>query len=434
MLQKSHITLLSIVSCNYTYVNGKSKYMEYFMRFSSINKTKPIRRELILLQRNGMAVKNNGTRFKTIVINGTKIKIITKILCAAAAALTVWGIAGLFSVSKQQLALSDSFYKTVISSELHSNEEHMSPGDFIRAALGFDIKDAKSIIGEYSPIFSEKLAAKITPTPAPEQPNPPKPSAESTPPPEEKPIAESHSVGEMKISNRTSIDVNADALANEPLGFKVNTGGEPQILILHTHTTESFTDSDTNKYLTSESDRNLDESKNIVAVGNAMADVFNSKKIMTVHDTTVHDYPSFNGAYTRAMATIKANLAAAPTIKIVLDVHRDGIVREDGTKVKVACDISGEKTAQCMFVVGSNAVLTHDNWRENMKLACKIQRKANQMYPGLMRPIILREERFNQQASTGSLIIEVGSNGNTLDEAIRGGTRMAEVISALLTE
>ena len=146
----------------------------------------------------------------------------------------------------------------------------------------------------------------------------------------------------------------------------------------------------------------------------------------------MHDYPSFNGAYTRSMATIRKNMENFPDIKIILDIHRDGIIKEDGTKVKLAAEIDGEKTAQCMFVVGSNALLTHDNWLENMKLACKIQRLANELYPDLMRPIVLREERFNQQASRGSLIIEIGSNGNTLQEALRGGEKIADVIAKLL--
>ena len=119
------------------------------------------------------------------------------------------------------------------------------------------------------------------------------------------------------------------------------------------------------------------------------------------------------------------------SFKIVLDVHRDGIVRADGTKVKVSSEVEGNKTAQCMFVVGTNSELTHDSWQENMKLAVKIQNKANEMYPGFMRPINLRSERFNQQLSKGSIIIEVGSNGNTLNEAIYSAKLMGNVIAKL---
>ena len=169
----------------------------------------------------------------------------------------------------------------------------------------------------------------------------------------------------------------------------------------------------------------------MIAVGKALSEVLNSRGIKTIHDTTVHDYPAYNGSYERCKATVLANLAKYPSIKIVLDVHRDGIVREDGTKVKVACEVDGNKTAQCMFVVGTNSELTHNNWQENLKLAAKIQNKANQMYSGFMRPINLRSERFNQQLSNGSIIIEVGSNGNTLNEAVYSAKLMGNVIAGL---
>lgn len=377
-------------------------------------------------------VKNRRTRFKTIVITTPRFKKIVRLILAIALLLSVWGLVKLFSHAGQQLAFTDSFYKTVISSQMHHEASQISPRKILRTALGFDLADAKSIIAEYSPIFSEEFAPSPTPTPTEPPSDTPAPSDAPAPVGEERPIKEVQIARGMEVSNLSGIEVNPTALSEEKLSFALEDNGSPQILILHTHTTESYTDSDTNKYLTSDSDRNLNEEKNIVAVGNAMTEVFKAAGIATVHDTTVHDYPSFNGAYTRAMATIRANLEANPSIKVVLDVHRDGIVKEDGTKMKVVTEIDGEKTAQCMFVVGSNANLTHNNWLENMKLACKIQRLANEMYPGFMRPINLREERFNQQASTGSLIVEVGSNGNTLDEAIRGGKRMAEIIAKLL--
>jgi len=330
----------------------------------------------------------------------------------------------IFRAKNQEIAFSDSFYKTVISSQLHSGDEDFSLGKIAKAILGFDPKDAKSIIGKSTPMLSEEFI----PTPSPTTEPVPSPTA----PAKELPIAENKVSGGMKISNTTNIAVDADSLADSPLCFSLSETEKPQILIFHTHTTESFTDSNTNKYLASDSDRNLDEAKNISAVGKAMQSVFENSGIRTIHDTTVHDYPSYNGAYTRSLATVQKNLNSHPEIRVVLDVHRDGIIKDDGTKVKVVCDINGEKTAQCMFVIGSNALLTHDNWQENLKLACKIQRLANKMYPGLMRPIILREERFNQQTSTGSIIIEVGSNGNTLSEAVRGGEKIAEVIAKLL--
>lgn len=250
---------------------------------------------------------------------------------------------------------------------------------------------------------------------------------------QDEPMLEAESVTIDKgliVSNNTEYAINPQDFLDKSLSFKLE-GSGPQILIMHTHTTESFSEETYNK---GAPDRNLDETKNITAVGNAMMNVFLNNGINAIHDKTVHDYPSYNASYQSAEATIRKNLNENSGIKVVLDVHRDGVTRADGTKVKMVTDINGEKTAQIMLVVGTNTNLTHDAWQENFKLASKIQAKAVEVYPSLMRPIDLRKERFNEHLTLGSLIIEVGSNGNTMEEAIRGGERIAEVISMVLKE
>lgn len=251
----------------------------------------------------------------------------------------------------------------------------------------------------------------------------------ATPTPEPMLKSESLTVSNgMTVSNATSYNVNPQEFAAQPLSFALgDTGAE--VLIMHTHTTESFSEE---TYVKGAPDRNLDETKNITAVGAAMAEVFRKNGIGVIHDKTVHDYPSYNGAYQKAAATINKNLAENKGIKVVLDVHRDGITRQDGTKVKMVADIDGKNTAQVMLVVGTDVNLSHPNWRENFRLASKIQAKALEMYPPLMRRIDLRQERFNEQLTTGSLIVEVGSNGNTMEEAIRGGEAVAEAICRVL--
>ncbi len=234
----------------------------------------------------------------------------------------------------------------------------------------------------------------------------------------------------MKVSNSTTYSLNPQDFLGLPLAFSLDALG-PQVLIMHTHTTESFS---TETYSKDAPDRNLDAEKNITAVGEAMAEAFREQGIEVIHDKTVHDYPSYNGAYQKAAATINKNLAENSSIKVVLDVHRDGITRDDGTKVKLVTDIDGRKTAQIMLVVGTDTNLSHPLWRENFKFASQIQAKAIEIFPSLMRPIDVRQERFNEQLTTGSLIVEVGSNGNTLEEAIRGGECIAKAISAVLKE
>ena len=234
----------------------------------------------------------------------------------------------------------------------------------------------------------------------------------------------------MEISNATDFQVNPNDYINQKLSFSLDSQG-PQILIIHTHTTESYS---AESYLRDAPDRDLDESKNIVAVGNIIAETFEKNGILVYHDKTVHDYPSYNGAYQRAATTIRNDLEAYHGIKVVLDIHRDGITKEDGTKVKLLTNINGKDTAQVMLVVGTNTNLQHDNWQENFKFASKIQAKAQDMYPTLMRQINLRKERFNEQMTKGSLIVEVGTNGNTLSEALEGGRDIDEVISAVLKD
>lgn len=229
----------------------------------------------------------------------------------------------------------------------------------------------------------------------------------------------------LEVRNATSFQVNLTEFAKKDLSFK----GNANILIVHTHTTESFAKM---QYTKDAPDRNLDENCNMTAVGKAMNEIFAKNGIKSCHDTTVHDYPAYNSSYQKACATIEKNLKRDNSINIVLDVHRDGITREDGTKVKLVTDINGVQTAQIMLVVGTNTNLTHDNWKDNLTFASKIQSKATEMYPGLMRPLDLRKERFNQQLTKGSIIIEVGANGNTLEEAIEGGKAIAEVISEIV--
>ena len=235
----------------------------------------------------------------------------------------------------------------------------------------------------------------------------------------------------MAVSNLSGISVDAETLSREKIDIAL-TGSGPQVLIIHTHTTESFTDPGKSGYTLSDSDRSTDSEKNMVAVGKVIKETLEGEGIEVIHDTTVHDYPSFSGAYTRSMVTVEKNLKEHPTIKLVLDVHRDGIVGKDGTKLKVLANINGKNAAQCMFVVGSNALLQHDNWILNMRLACNLQKYANENYPGLMRAINLRKERFNQQVPARSIIIEVGSNGNTLEEARCGAELMAKTVAAVL--
>ena len=106
---------------------------------------------------------------------------------------------------------------------------------------------------------------------------------------------------------------------------------------------------------------------------------------------------------------------------------------EDGTVYKTAAQLEGEKSAQVMLVMGSNDNgLPHDLWRENLTLAVHLQRQLNEDWPTLARPISLRSGRYNQQLTTGSILVEVGSHGNTLQEALAAARYFAQSAAQVL--
>ncbi len=366
-------------------------------------------------------------RFKTIVITRRKITAAILIIAVAAAAA---GAAYFFKYTKDsESVFLHTSSVSILKSELSDGSgKKSSLGEYARRLIA-----PETILKSYSAVFPADVSAAPTAAPSAQAsaaptvaPTPePTPTSAPTPTPYAEPVKNSSG---MKINNATKFPADLSESASQPLSFTKEDG--PLVLIMHTHTTESYIDSSSKN-----SDRSTDSSKNMISIGEDIASVLEQSGIGVVHDTTVHDYPSYNGAYTRAMATIKANLEKYPTIQIVLDVHRDGLVKSDGTKLKVVCDINGEQSAQTMLVVGTNGLgLSHGNWKENLKFAAKIQKKACQEFPDLMRPLNLREERFNQHLTKGSLILEIGSNGNTMAEAKLGASKLAEVIAAVINE
>ena len=239
------------------------------------------------------------------------------------------------------------------------------------------------------------------------------------------------SAQKVYIKNDTSKSVNIPALASQAVDL--NLGAGPQILIYHTHGSEAYTQTENSRYTESDAYRTTDCTKNVVLVGEAMAEVFRSMGFEVIHDTTLYDYPVYNGAYERSRDGIGKWLAQYPTIKFVLDVHRDALVSEDGAAYKLISQEGDEKVAQVMLVVGSDASgASHPRWQENLALAVKLQLLLTGQYDQLARPITLRSTRFNQDTSPGALLVEVGGHGNTLAEAVAGGKKFAQTAGELL--
>ncbi|MGM9937432.1 MAG: stage II sporulation protein P [Candidatus Ornithomonoglobus sp.] len=329
---------------------------------------------------------------------------------------------------------STDISEAILDEGMPKEDEPFDLSGFISGILGFDKDKPETIIESSSAIFDEagrntqspEVSEKPEKTEEPAITDPPKPveyAGDKLPSHDE--IIAAH---ELKINNATNYDVDADALCAEPLEISLDNSG-PEVLIMHTHTTECFTGDE----MAGESERTTDEAHNMCAVGDVIADTLESYGIQCCHDKTIHDYPTYQGSYTRALDTITSDIEKYPSIKVVLDVHRDAYVYSDGSKLRVAAEINGRETAQVMLVLGTDSMgLYHPYWQKNLSLACKVQSAANIMYPGMMRPIDLRRERFNMHVTTGSLLLEVGSNGNTLDEAMSSGEYIARALAAAL--
>lgn len=242
--------------------------------------------------------------------------------------------------------------------------------------------------------------------------------------------------GKGLLHNYTQVsDSDVTAIMQKGLNIKLEDTKQPQVLIFHTHATESFEPYDSSTYDIRNTWRTPNNSQNMVEVGNALAKELESAGIGVVHDTTQHDYPSYNGSYERSAKTIQSYLDRYPTIKIALDVHRDAIQREEKLIVKPVVEIDGKKAAQLMIITGSDdGTMNVPNWRENLRFAASLQDAIEQNYPELTRPIFFCYRKYNMDKTSGSLLLEIGSNANTLDECMYSAQLIGKSMAKLLTD
>lgn len=247
--------------------------------------------------------------------------------------------------------------------------------------------------------------------------------------------------GVLRLSNETDYTPDLEALKNEEPSIgafaslsDTAASDAPVVLIIHTHGTEAFSKEGAVSYTdTYNVPRSSDITENIVAVGAVMAQVFESSGIPTIHCEIMHDLESYKDSYNRAAETIEYYLAEYPSIKYVFDVHRDSLILSDKSKVRPVTVTNGLATAQVMCVVGTDAKGGyHPGWMTNLRLAVKLQSSLNSSYTGLARSIYLRGATFNEEYTSGSLLLEIGSCGNTLAEAERAGEIVAEKLAALI--
>ncbi len=326
-----------------------------------------------------------------------------------------------------QLARNASFALSVVRLQMPAGPEDALP------------LPQRLVLGQ-SPVLLAARAATALPappqgnTPPPEQPGedsaePPITSSDTGTAVVAKTMGPSSGVsylhsGDLYVANRAQKQADPAALAGQKLELSLSEG--PQILILHSHGSEAYTPQGAqDTYTPSDPYRTTDCAHNVVRVGEEMARVFRDAGFLVVHDTNLYDYPAYNGAYDRSLEAAQRWLTQFPSLKIILDVHRDALGDEE-TVYKVVSEEKEGTAAQVMLVVGTDNGGFHPLWQENLSFALHLQRQMLDDHKSLARPIVLRSSRFNQQLSVGSVLVEVGTHGNSLEEALLGARLFAQ--------
>lgn len=240
-------------------------------------------------------------------------------------------------------------------------------------------------------------------------------------------------IGDCCLKNYTELGLDFTHLLKQPLPFEVDFSvNAPQVLIYHTHTSEAYLDEDVDYFYESYYSRTSNEDYSVVAVGDAIAEVLEKKGIATLHDKTVHD-ATYNGSYDRSAQTVQADMERCPSIKVVLDIHRDALGSED-CKIKTVFEHNGRKGAQMMILAGCDpdGERGFSHWMDNLGFAIKLQNTAEELYPGMTRPLDFGYFAYNEYICEGSLLIEIGTDGNTVDEAAYTGELLADVLAKVL--
>ena len=245
----------------------------------------------------------------------------------------------------------------------------------------------------------------------------------ATPEPTEATLPSYSGAEEIELYYASKVSPDIGQLLARPLQWNLK-GTEPTVLILHTHSTESYTKKG-EPYVETAGWRTLDENYNMLSIGHRVGQLLSEAGIPVLQDRTLHDYPSYNGSYVHARKSIQDYLEAYPSIRLVLDLHRDA--SGGGKQMRTLAQVDGEASAQLMVVLGTN----HEHYEDNLSLALKLHARLEQQAPGIMRPLQLRSQRFNQDLSPGALLIEVGAAGNSHGEALTAAEQLAAAIIAL---
>ena len=234
--------------------------------------------------------------------------------------------------------------------------------------------------------------------------------------------------GLVEVNSYCGYEADVPAMILKPLSWNLQQE-KPTVLIVHSHGSESY--KNTEGYEESSAYRTLDTDYNMISIGEELKKVLEAGGISVIHDTTMHDQPSYSASYSQSRKSVKEYLKEYPSICFVLDLHRDAVENKSGQQVAVTAKYNGTTAAQLMLVVGTDVRLSHPDWPENMSLAVKVHAQLEKNFPGICRPISFRSQRFNQDLSPGALLVEVGSAGNTRQQALEAARVLGQTILEL---
>jgi len=236
----------------------------------------------------------------------------------------------------------------------------------------------------------------------------------------------------IKIKNKTDYSIDPSALLSDDLNIHIEPNS-PQVLIIHTHGSEAYKPDGDDIYIASDPSRTEDKNYNVIRIGDRLTELLEERGIAVLHDRELYDYPTYTGSYNRSLDSIESYLSEYPDIKVVIDLHRDALEDSNGNQIRTAAEINGEACSQILLIAGSNfSGLEHPQWQENLKFALHLQADMDEKYPGLARPVTISQYRYNQHATSGSLIVEVGCTGNTLQESLTAVEHFADCMGDVL--
>ena len=244
-----------------------------------------------------------------------------------------------------------------------------------------------------------------------------------------------HTFGNVSVKNNTdSKPLDIENILSQKLELSVDKS-KPAVLIFHSHTSEGYEMIEREWYACDYIARSNDENRNIVRVGTEIADYLTNLGYTVIHDKTIHD-DNYSDSYPNSRKTVEKHLREHPEIQIVLDIHRDAITQDNGNKIKPVNTINGKKAAQLMIITGVEEGKVEDfpDWEYNLRFALHLQKKCETMFPGLMRPVLFSQRKYNMDMTRFSLLIEMGSEVNTLEEACYSGRMLAASLASLMEE